>query len=280
MSSKVDIEKFTGKNDFNMWKIKMEVLLITQGLRDAIEPVMKDGKGVSSSKTPEEVAEIHKKARSTIILSLGDSVIREVAKEKTIVGLWSKLESLYMTKSLVNRLYIKKRMFTQKMVEGASLEEHIDEFNKVCDTLETIDTALDDEGKALLLISSLPKSYENLVDALMYGRQTLTLDEIKSALNTRELQTKQGHLENRESEGLTAKVKIDKKKKKGKYKNKEKDLECFQCHKEDHFKRDFPEKRFKPKDSRNQGGDAAVVEEEGYESAGVCVTIENNQTGK
>lgn len=46
-------------------------------------------------------------------------------------------------------------MFTFRMVEGSSLEEHIDEFNKACDTLETIDAALDDDGKALLLISSL-----------------------------------------------------------------------------------------------------------------------------
>ena len=85
------------------------------------------------------MAEIDKKERSTIILSLGDLVIREVAKEKTVVGLWAKLEQLYMTKSLVNRLYIKKNMFSLKMIERASLDEHIDEFNKVCDELETID---------------------------------------------------------------------------------------------------------------------------------------------
>ena len=87
-SSKVDIEKFTGKNDFNMWKIKMKALLITQGLGDAIESENNnDSRGVSSSKTPEEVAEINKRAKSVIILSLGDSVIREVVKEKTVAGL-------------------------------------------------------------------------------------------------------------------------------------------------------------------------------------------------
>ena len=240
-SSKVDIEKFTGKNDFNMWKIKMKALLITQGLGDAIEfENSKDGEGVSSSKTPEEVVEIDKRARSAIILSLGDSVIKEVAKEKIVVGLWAMLESLYMTKSLANRLYIKKRMFTLRMVEGSFLEEHIDEFNKVCDTLETIDAAFDDEGQALLLISSLPTSYENLVDALMYGRQTLTLDEVKSALNTRELQEKQTHLEKSMSERLTAKFKTDKKNKQGNQKNKNKNLKCFQCHKEGHFKKRLP----------------------------------------
>ena len=92
MGSKVDLEKFTEQNDFNMWKIKIEALLITQGLWDAIDPVAKlEGSEASSFKTPEQVAEIDKNARSTIILSLGDSVIQEVAKEKIVADLWAKL---------------------------------------------------------------------------------------------------------------------------------------------------------------------------------------------
>ncbi|KAH9725257.1 hypothetical protein KPL70_007804 [Citrus sinensis] len=223
---KIDLEKFNGKNDFNMWKVKMEVLLVTQGLGDAIQPVTKkEGKQFSTSKTPKQVAEIDRKAKSTIILSLADSVIKEVAKEPTVVDLWAKLESIYVKKSLANRLYIKMRMFTLKIVEGTSLDDHLDEFNKVCDTLETIDVALDDEDKALLLISPLPKSYGNFVDELMYGRQTLSLDEVKSALNTKELQ----------------------------------------------------EKKFKKK---GQNGGAAVAEEEGYESAGVCIATDSKDKGK
>ncbi|KAH9703677.1 hypothetical protein KPL70_011177 [Citrus sinensis] len=276
---KIDLEKFNGKNDFNMWKVKMEALLVTQGLGDAIQPVTKkEGKEYSTSKTPEQVAEIDRKARGTIILSLADSVIREVAKEPTVAGLWAKLESIYMKKSLANRLYIKKRMFTLKMMEGTPLDDHLDEFNKVCDTLETIDAALDDEDKALLLISSLPRSYGNFVDALMYGRQTLSLDEVKSALNTKELQGKQDHLGVESGQGLTAKAKSDgKKKKQGKYKEKPKDLKCFLCHKEGHFKKDCPEKKFKKK---GQDGGAAVAEEEGYESAGVCIATDGKDKGK
>ena len=40
------------------------------------------------------------KAHSTIILSLGDKVLRQVSKEKTVAEIWSKFEDLYMTKSL------------------------------------------------------------------------------------------------------------------------------------------------------------------------------------
>ncbi|KAH9681219.1 hypothetical protein KPL71_026889 [Citrus sinensis] len=209
MGTKIDMEKFTGQNDFNMWKIKMEVLLITQGLGNTIEPASKkEGMEGYSSTTPEQATEIDKKARSTIILSLGDSVIREVAKERTIAGLWTKLENLYMTKSLANRLYIKKKMFSLRMVEGSSLDEHIDEFNKVCDALETIDEGLSDESKALLLISSLPKSYEHFVDALLYRRQTLSLEEVKSALGTKKLKDKQGKADSESDQmGCTVKAK-------------------------------------------------------------------------
>ena len=87
-STKVDLEKFNGKNDFNMWKVKIEAVLITHGLGDALLPVTKnEGKDVSTSKTPVQMAEIDRKAKGTIILNLADFVIREVAKEPTVADL-------------------------------------------------------------------------------------------------------------------------------------------------------------------------------------------------
>ena len=40
---KIDLEKFNGKNDFNMWKVKMKALLVTQGLGDAIQTSDQEG---------------------------------------------------------------------------------------------------------------------------------------------------------------------------------------------------------------------------------------------
>lgn len=47
------------------------------------------------------------KSHNVIILSISDKVILEVLKEKMVADVWSKLEGLYMTKYLVNRLYLK-----------------------------------------------------------------------------------------------------------------------------------------------------------------------------
>ena len=49
----------------------------------------------------EEWTTIDEKAHSTIMLCLSDDVIIEVVDQETAAALWMKLESLYMTKSLV-----------------------------------------------------------------------------------------------------------------------------------------------------------------------------------
>ena len=46
-----------------------------------------------------------------------------------------------MKKSISSRLCIKKKMFALNMVEGSSVDDHLEEFNEVHDTLETIDEA-------------------------------------------------------------------------------------------------------------------------------------------
>ena len=56
--------------------------------------------------------ELMDKTHSPILLCLGEEVLCEIVEEDTIAKLWLKLESLYMTKSLTNRLYLKKRLYT------------------------------------------------------------------------------------------------------------------------------------------------------------------------
>ena len=60
----------------------------------------------------EENDELMEKAHSVILLCLGNEVLHEVVEEDMAAKLWLRLESLYMTKSLTNRLYLKKRLYT------------------------------------------------------------------------------------------------------------------------------------------------------------------------
>ncbi|GKE48241.1 hypothetical protein Tco_1479499, partial [Tanacetum coccineum] len=141
--TRFDIEKFDGKNDFGLWQIKMQALMVQLGCDAALETLPADMEAC-------EKAALMKKAYSCLILCLGD-VLRKVTKETTAAEIWTKLTSLYMTKSLANKLYLKKKLYTYYMSPGTKLGDLIDEFNKLILDLANIDIKIEDEDQALML---------------------------------------------------------------------------------------------------------------------------------
>ncbi|GKC72814.1 hypothetical protein Tco_1118697 [Tanacetum coccineum] len=74
------------------------------------------------------------------------------------------------------------------MHPGKSQSEHIDKFHKLVGDLVAIDTVISNEDQALLLLTSLPSSYDNFMDTLLFGRDILKLEDVLVTLNYRELQ--------------------------------------------------------------------------------------------
>nr|GEW17219.1 retrovirus-related Pol polyprotein from transposon TNT 1-94 [Tanacetum cinerariifolium] len=122
--AKFDIEKFNETGDFKLWRVKMHVLPIDMKV--------------------EAKAELNKKAHSVMILCLSNKVLREVIKETTTTGVWTKLDT---EEEVVYILHIK----------------------------------FEDEDLALLLLTSLPASYEHFVDTL----EALTLEDLREKLRSK-----------------------------------------------------------------------------------------------
>ena len=87
-----------------------------------------------------------------------------------------------MSKSLTNKLNLKRKLYELKMAKGADLAQHVHTFNKIINDLLQINIKFDDENKAMILLSSLPASYEHLVTTLLWGKETLEFEEISGAL--------------------------------------------------------------------------------------------------
>ena len=60
-------------------------------------------------------------------------------------------------------LLLMKRLFNMKMSEGGSVADHLNEFNTLTIQLSSIKVNFDDEVRALLILGSLPKSWNSLV---------------------------------------------------------------------------------------------------------------------
>ncbi|GJS59265.1 hypothetical protein Tco_0654049 [Tanacetum coccineum] len=181
--TKFDIDKFDRKNDFGLWKIKMRALMGQQGCDAALETL-------PANMEAGEKDALMKKTYSTLILCLGDRVLREVI-------------------SLANRLYRKKKLYTYYMSPGTKLGDHIDEFNKLTLDLANIDIEIEDEDQALMLLTSLSSSYENYVETLLYGRESLTMEDVLATLNSRELKKRTEVTKEEAGDGLYVRGRSD-----------------------------------------------------------------------
>ena len=107
--------------------------------------------------------------------------------EETIAGLWCKLESLYMTKSLLNKLFMKKQLYSLQMKEGTSILQYLNTLNRILSDLLALKVKLEEEDKTLLLLSSLLSSYDHLATTIMYGKETFELEDVRQMLQNNKL---------------------------------------------------------------------------------------------
>lgn len=185
MGTKIELERFNGKGDFRLWRRRMHVILVQQEVAKALQSEKK----LHDILYPYKRDEILELAFNTLTFHLDDKVLREVSSEKTAVGIWAKLESLYMNKSLQDRIYLKGKVFNFKMTKTKSIRENLDEFNKLILDLQNIGIDVEDEDKAIIILNALPKIYTALSYTMKYARESLFFEDIQKALKAKESQT-------------------------------------------------------------------------------------------
>eukprot|EP00253_Pinus_taeda_P023515 PITA_23515 len=92
--------------------------------------------------------------------------------------------------SLVNKLFLRIKLYNLRMKDGDSVIEHINAFNIVVTQLASVDIKISDEDKCISLLCSLPDSWDSLVIAIGSNTTALHFDEIVSSLLTKEMRRK------------------------------------------------------------------------------------------
>ena len=245
-NAKFEVEKFDGTNNFGMWQCEVLDVLIQQDLDITLEAKPDD-------MSEKDWAKLNRQACGTIRLCLAKDQKYFVMKETSAKELWDKLENKYMTKSVENRLYLKKKLFRFQFKQGTSMHEHLNAFNKILADLQNLDVEIDDEDKALLLLNSLPNTYEHLTTTLLYGKDEIKFNDVSNALMNNEVRKKDqdAHRES-SSNALTARGRTSTRKSGGRWKSRSKSRgksserrqlakdECAYCHQKGHWIKDCP----------------------------------------
>ena len=127
------------------------------------------------------------KAQSTIRLYLADLVSLNVSEEDNTKKLWDKLGNLYQSNSMVNKLFLRKKLYLLRMSDGDSIIEHMNAFNTVINQLLFMDIKITEDEKCISLLCSFPDSWDNLVVAICSNNTTLKIDDVVAALLSEEM---------------------------------------------------------------------------------------------
>lgn len=242
---KVKIEKFDGA-DFGFWKMQIEDYLyqknLYQPLKDKKPEGMKD----------DDWTLLDRQALGVIRLTLSRNVAFNIAKEKTTAGLMAALSSMYEKPSASNKVHLMRRLFNLRMTEGASTAQHLNELNTVTTQLSSVGIEFDDEVRALILLSSLPESWNATVTAVSSssGSNKLKFDDVRDLVLSEEIRRRESgecstssvlHTETRGRNPTRGNRRGKSKDRRSKSRNHQgshssKIIECWNCGKTGHYK--------------------------------------------
>ena len=98
-------------------------------------------------------------------------MLLNVSGEDSAVKLWEKLGSLYQSKSLVNKLFLQKKLFHLRMDENDIVTDHLNVYNTLVSQITSVGIKMAEEDKCITLLCSLSDYWDNLIVAIGSANQ-------------------------------------------------------------------------------------------------------------
>ena len=269
---KVKIEKFDG-TDFGFWKMQIEDYLYQKNMYQPLT-----GKKPEAMKD-EEWTLLDRQALGVIRLTLSRNVAFNIAKEKTNADLMAALSRMYEKPSAANKVHLMRRLFNSRMTEGASVAQHLNELSLITTQLSSVGIEFDDEVRALIILSSLPESWNAIVTAVSgsTGSQKLRYDDVCDLVLNEEIRRKESgessssSILQTESRGRSStkgngRGKSKDRRSKSKNRQSKKNIECWNCGKSGHYKNQCKSAR-KNQEAKDE---ASVASTSGEDDVLIC----------
>ena len=182
-----DMFKLTADN-YSYWKPMMEDHLYC---KDLDEPIKNEKK--PEGKNDVEWDLLNRKAVAMIRKYIDRSLFEHVSTYTNAYELWTKLESMIQKKTPRNKAHLVRRLVKLEYKDGQSMIEHLNTFKGLVNQLTKIEMKIEDELQALLLLSSLPESWDTLVVTLSNSAPEgkLTMDTVADSLLNEEARRKE-----------------------------------------------------------------------------------------
>ena len=99
---------------------------------------------------------------------------------------------MYEKPSANNKVHLMKKLFNMKMIENASIAQHLNEFNTITNRLSFVEIDFDDEIRALIVLAFLPNNWEAMRIAISNSirKEKLKYNDIRDLILAKEIYRK------------------------------------------------------------------------------------------
>lgn len=154
------------------WKRRVEALLTDRDLigyvNGSITRVVPADK---ATPTAEEATKMSTwgakdgKAQSQIVLTVSDTEMVHLSGATTAKAMWDQLRTVKEPKGKLGIMAARRRLYRTYADEGVDVVEHISKFRKIQEELALMGSVVSDEDFTMLLITSLPESWDTFTSA-------------------------------------------------------------------------------------------------------------------
>jgi gag-polypeptide of LTR copia-type/Domain of unknown function (DUF4219) len=155
------IEPLSGAENYAVWKIKMMDILTGQDLWEYVDGTTTQpsdqtlGRGTWVKKD--------RMALSTIRLRVADKMLIYVASSTTLKEAWDTLKSLLETQGALGIVLAWRKLFQSQCADGMPIEKHIQTLRGYQEELHNLGQKIDGEEFSIILLTSLPESWDNYI---------------------------------------------------------------------------------------------------------------------
>jgi len=94
-----------------------------------------------------------------------------------------KVRNIVYDNDLLQQAVLEEKLYELRIKERIAVLEYLNFFNKISSELLAVDVKIDEEDKALIFLSSLLESYDHIIISILYGNETLILENVTITLN-------------------------------------------------------------------------------------------------
>lgn len=223
------------RDNYDTWKVQAQAILIKNKVWDYVSGKLK--KPEVDDKKLNEWEECDLNARSDLFLIICPTELKQVKNCKTSNEVWSKLEGIYQSKGPARKATLLKRLILHKMNDSDNVKDHLDSFSDTINKLSEMDVEINEDLMSIMLLYSLPASFENFRVAIETRDSLPKPEELKVKI-LEEHEARRANDSNSNEGALYSKKKFSQKNfnqtNHHKKEDTKRELRCFKCNKPNH----------------------------------------------